>query len=263
MMKVSIVIAVYKNIAALELILKALEKQTYTNFEVIVAEDDNNQATREFIAEVQKNSRLTIKHVHQEEDCGFRKNKILNRSIVASEGEYLIFTDGDCVPHRNFVQAYMKVAKENNILFGRRVMLSEELTKRLYKEKNLELLSLSNLIRFGATGIKYSFNLPGLMQKRKIGIYGCNWGLFKKQIVAVNGYDEDYVTAGVGEDADIEWRLLALGLQLFSIRFSACQYHLHHPLNYSNTDVNIGFRMLTKKKKKNNIVCKNGIEKLP
>jgi glycosyltransferase involved in cell wall biosynthesis len=261
MMRISIVIAVYKNIAALELILKGLSQQSYRNFEVIVAEDDNSQAMREFVADAQQNSGLTIKHVSQP-DSGFRKNRILNRAIVVSEGDYLIFTDGDCIPHRDFVRAYSKAATEDNILFGRRVMLSENLTKKLYSEKDLSLLSLHNLIRFGATGIKYSFNLPVFRQKRKIGVYGCNWGSFKKNIIKVNGYDEDYVRAGVGEDADIEWRLLALGLQLESIRFSACQYHLHHPLNYSNVDVNIGFEMLKEKKQKNVVACKNGIEKL-
>jgi glycosyltransferase involved in cell wall biosynthesis len=262
-MKISIIVAVYKNISALELILQALAGQSYVNFEVIVAEDDNNPAMREFLANARKKSRLTIKHVYQEEDRGFRKNMILNRAIVASEGNYLIFIDGDCVPHRNFVQAYVNVASEKNILFGRRVMLSQGLTERLYREKDLSLLSLRNLIKYRATGIKYSFNLPTLLQqKRKIGVYGCNWGIFKKHIMAVNGYDEDYVTAGVGEDADIEWRLLSLGLQLISIRFSACQYHLYHPLNYSDRDVNIGFKILEEKKKKNNIICKNGIQKL-
>ena len=41
-MKVSIIITVYKDTQALELILKALENQTYQNFEVIISEDDKS-----------------------------------------------------------------------------------------------------------------------------------------------------------------------------------------------------------------------------
>ena len=47
----------------------------------------------------------------------------------------------------------------------------------------------------------------------------------------------------LGEDADIEWRLLGLGLHLVSIRYLARQYHLHHPLNYSDLSVLISVRV--------------------
>jgi cellulose synthase/poly-beta-1,6-N-acetylglucosamine synthase-like glycosyltransferase len=261
-MRISIVIAFYKNTRALELILMALDRQTYNNFEVIIAEDDNNTITRDFIEAARANSKLMIRHVFQDEDSGFRKNKILNKAISVSEGDFIIFTDGDCIPGRNFLQAYINAADEFSVLFGRRVMLSEELTEKLYKERDLSLLSFWSLITHKAKRIKYSLYLPFYRQKRETGLFGCNWGLFKKQLVAVNGYDEDYVTAGVGEDADIEWRLQGLGLQLVSIRYSACQYHLHHPLNYSDVDVNIGFDLLKEKKEKNLIICKNGLVKM-
>ena len=38
-MKVSVIIAVYKDVEALELIIESLKNQTYKNFEVIIAED--------------------------------------------------------------------------------------------------------------------------------------------------------------------------------------------------------------------------------
>ena len=37
LMLVSIIVAVYKDIEALELIMKSLEYQTYTNFELVIA----------------------------------------------------------------------------------------------------------------------------------------------------------------------------------------------------------------------------------
>ena len=46
------IIAFYKNITALDLILLALEKQTYSDFEIIVAEDDNDPKTIEFIGQI-------------------------------------------------------------------------------------------------------------------------------------------------------------------------------------------------------------------
>jgi glycosyltransferase involved in cell wall biosynthesis len=42
-MKVSIIIAVYKDFEALHLIIESLKVQTHKNFEVIIAEDGSNQ----------------------------------------------------------------------------------------------------------------------------------------------------------------------------------------------------------------------------
>ncbi|MFY9082810.1 glycosyltransferase, partial [Aliarcobacter butzleri] len=40
-MKISLIIAVYKDVESLELIIESLRNQTYKNFEVIIAEDGN------------------------------------------------------------------------------------------------------------------------------------------------------------------------------------------------------------------------------
>ena len=48
-LKVTVLIPTYKDIVALKLILDALQYQTYTNFEIIVAEDDNSQETKDFL----------------------------------------------------------------------------------------------------------------------------------------------------------------------------------------------------------------------
>lgn len=261
-MKVSIIIAFYKNTAALVLIIKALVLQTYQHFEIIIAEDDNNTSTKLFIDGLINKFKLEIKHVYQSEDIGFRKNKILNQAIFASSGEYIIFIDGDCIPHKNFIQRYVQAAELKTACFGRRVMLSELHTLKLYESKDLSLLSFLNLLKYKSKGLKYAFNLPVIKQNREVGIYGCNWGLYKQELIAINGYDEDYVTAGVGEDSDIEWRLKKNGIKLISIRFSATEYHLYHPLNYSDIDVNIGLKQMAIKQQIGEIFCKNGLQKL-
>ncbi len=47
--KVSAIIAVYKDIQALELILESLVYQTYKNFEAVVAEDGESDIMKQFI----------------------------------------------------------------------------------------------------------------------------------------------------------------------------------------------------------------------
>lgn len=68
-MKASLIVAVYKDIEALSLILDALKTQTYKNFEVIVAEDGNSQEMKDFLSKIED---LELKHTTQE-DIGIRK----------------------------------------------------------------------------------------------------------------------------------------------------------------------------------------------
>lgn len=261
-MKISLIIAFYKNIIALELILKALQRQSYTNFEVVIAEDDNNPAALAFITEAQKSLPLQIKHVHQDKDDGFRKNQILNKAIKKSSGEFLVFLDGDCIPHKHFLKAYVDSAAEDTALFGRRVMLSEPLTQKIYQTKDLKYVSFWPLWTSSSKYKRYGIYLPFFKKQYKLGIYGCNWGIYKKQVLAVNGFDEDYITAGVGEDNDIEWRLVGNGMKIRSIRYSAIEYHLHHPFNYGDPDTQVGYGLLRAKMEKNKVRCENGLEKL-
>lgn len=100
-MKASLIIAIYRDIEALSVIIEALKKQTYTNFEVIIAEDGNSKEVKEFISTIEN---LDIKHTTQE-DIGIRKSRSVNNGILASSGEYLIFIDGDCVPYSTFVES--------------------------------------------------------------------------------------------------------------------------------------------------------------
>ena len=51
-MKVSVIIAVYKDVEALELIIESLKNQTYKNFEVVIAEDGQDEKMQAFIKSI-------------------------------------------------------------------------------------------------------------------------------------------------------------------------------------------------------------------
>ncbi|MDX9925511.1 MAG: glycosyltransferase, partial [Ignavibacteriaceae bacterium] len=84
MPKTSLIIAVYNNKKYLELVFAGLERQTFKDFEVIIADDGSNSSIAELLSEYKKNSSFAIKHVWHD-DKGFRKNKILNEAIRHSE----------------------------------------------------------------------------------------------------------------------------------------------------------------------------------
>ncbi len=257
----TLIIAVYKNIDAVNLIFECLAHQSFKNFEVIVAEDNDGDAMKLFIDLLRKKYAFTIKHVHQS-DAGFRKCRALNEAIKMAESDYLVFIDGDCLLHRHFLRAHFNNRQKKIALWGRRVMLSPLLTQQIYNDKKIAHLNLAELLKFGATRLDCALYLPAMPTpiSTESHIWGCNWSIFKEDILSVNGFDEDYVSAGVGEDTDIEWRLFKSGMQLKKIKFQAIQYHLHHPENYSSTVVNE--ELMQQKLTLGAEFCKNGIVKV-
>src|SRR4030042_1804685 len=110
-MEISVIVAYYNNLPNLEMILESLEKQIFKDFEVIVAEDDNNPDTRRFLDAIRSTHRFPIHHVNQEEKKGFRKTMVLNRAIRISGGRILVFIDSDCIPHWYHLKAYFRMSE--------------------------------------------------------------------------------------------------------------------------------------------------------
>ena len=264
-MKISLVISFYKRIDFLELILMALARQEYKNFEVIIAEDDNFLETKKFLKDISQKLSFKIFHVYQTIDSGFRKNEMLNKAISVSNGELIIIIDGDCILHKAFFKEYAKAIEDKTILFGRRALLSKEITEELLKSKKLSKLNVLNLILKKSSRVEDVFYLPGipgfLKKKRDKGVQGSNMGFLKKDILAINGFDEDYVKPTAGEDDDIEWRFRANGFQFKSMKHKALQYHLYHTFNYSNAESEHNVAIMNEKKKAGHIFCQNGIDK--
>lgn len=259
----TVIIAFYKRLDFLKKILEGLKEQSMSEFEVIVAEDDNSPATSEFIENLRKDLPFTVKLVSHE-DQGFRKNKILNDALkIASPGNVL-FLDGDCIPHKHFVKQYSEYLKPGTAYFGRRVMLSEKFTSRLVRNEGIGSLKLFRLLFSGSKKIEDGLYFPWLNKTKKEyrGIWGCNWGITLGDLQSVNGFDEDYVQASVGEDVDIEWRLRFGGVAFRSLKHKAIVYHMYHKENY-NYDATIkNLELFENKKLLQNSVCLNGLKKI-
>ncbi len=259
-MKVSLIIAFYKNTLFLDLILEALRTQSNMNFEVIIAEDDNDLNSKKYIDEKIKTLPFTLIHVCQKEDKGFRKNQILNEAIANSNNDLTVFLDGDCIPHKHFIKEYLKNVEENKVLFGRRVMLDESISDKLKDTYNYKYLSLFNLLKSKSTLVEEAIYIPFIKIFKKRHLCGCNWGILKKHLIEVNGFDEDYQKAGVGEDVDIEWRLLGKGFKMKSLKHKAITYHLYHARTYSEEGLQVNYNLLFNKQALNNVYCLVGLD---
>lgn len=263
----SIIISVYSDSVALDIILKALQLQTKGDFEIIISEDGRNEKISK-VTEKWRSVFKNIRHLTQD-DNGFRKNIALNRAIIASNTDHLIFIDGDCVPHPLFIEAHQTHRGEGCASAGRRAELGPDVStqiragklapQRLFRLPSY-LLLLPQLISDKTNHIAQGFPsrfLHALTSTRHIRILGCNFSCNKQDLYKINGFNEDFIAAGWGEDSDIEWRLRQINVQIYNIKFLAIQYHLYHKRWYELDDNN---RKIFEDSKLNNIYyCKQGL----
>lgn len=256
------IVAVYKRADFLELVLTSLEQQTYKNVEVIIAEDDQSETIRHLVHRRKENFPFTIKHVSQS-DRGFRKNKILNKAVLASDGGLLIFIDGDCILHKEFIREHAKRLNPNQCLFGRRAMLSKTTTDRLLRSGNFHGLSPLSMLLGKTKHWEDGIYLPWLPSFRKSGVKGCNFSLPRELLLKINGFDEDFEKPYGGEDTDVERRLRLTNVDFKCSKFKTVQYHLYHGgrEGREKTYKTEGKAFHQKKIKEARAYCRNGLFK--
>jgi glycosyltransferase involved in cell wall biosynthesis len=257
----SIIISTYNQPKWLRKVLIGYEQQTHPNFEIVIADDGSTDETRHLLEGFNENSKLSIQHIWHKDD-GFQKTKILNKAILASKGDYLIFTDGDCIPRNDFVETHLSLKNENHFLSGGYFKLPLDISK-LITEDDIISQSCFKKEWLLKNGLKKSFKLNKLTSKgfkesilnkftpTKATWDGMNASGFKTDILAVNGFDERMRYGG--EDRELGERLMNYGVTPIQIRYSAICVHLDHERGYANpkdSELNKSIRTETKIQKK-------------
>ena len=266
---ISLVIAVYNKPDILRLVLAACARQSFRDFEIIVADDGSGPRVREVIEDARRRWHLTIMHLWHE-DSGWRKNAMLNNAIRAAGSSHLVFIDGDCIPGRKFLQDHYREREERKALLGRRV----ETSKRWSETLTEELITSGRFERYGweewmdglrgdALRIEDGIRIPQawlrrLLLRKARGMLGSNFSVAKEHLLAINGFDELYNGPGCGEDSDIEYRLSLIGVTGKSLRNLAIQYHVWHPQTKGSDACWDRFEMV---KKTTEPRCTVGLEK--
>jgi len=265
MEKLSVVITTYNKPAWLRKVLLGFTVQTNPNFEIVIADDGSKDETRELVQWFQENSSLDIQHVWHE-DKGFQKCAILNKAIVASKYDYLLFTDDDCVPRNDYVDVHLRYAEEGFFLSGGYFKLSKEVTEEVTEGDILQqnVFSVKWLVakgqprRFKLSKLSRSSsytNLLNFITPTKATWNGHNVSGFKADIIAVNGYNEDMNYGGL--DRELGERLMNKGIKGKQIRYRAICVHLDHPRPYKKKD------LMSKNRAIRDNVIKNGITFTP
>lgn len=239
---ISVIITTYNSPAALAKVLLGYVLQTDQDFEVLVADDGSNQPTGDVIERFRQSSDLTIYHVWHRDD-GFRKCEILNRAIEAANGDYLIFTDGDCIPRSDFVAVHRHEAEPGRFLSGTYNTIPESFGELITDEviESGEAFQLTWLRRHGLPWSRKCLRLirqPAIrsvlnfMTTTRSTWNGCNASGWKSDIVAVNGFDQRMRYGGL--DRELGLRLVNFGVPGKQIRFKAICLHIDHPRGYAN-----------------------------
>ena len=238
-MKTSVIFSTYNSPDWMEKVLWGFFAQTERDFEIIIADDGSREDTRERIARLSADSELPIRHVWQPDD-GFQKSRILNKAIAAAQGDYLIFTDGDCIPRNDFVAEHLRHADENCYLSGGYFKLPMTISKAITKD-DVTSQRVFSADWLGQQGMNIGISSLKLSSKGQLGDMlnrlpikaswnGHNSSCYKKWAIAVNGFDENMQYGG--QDAEFGRRLRHSGVKAKRIRYSTICVHLDHGRGY-------------------------------
>ena len=242
---VSVIFSTFQQPEWLRKALCGFASQTQTDFEIVVADDGSGEETAQVIRSARKRAGLRIEHIWQA-DSGFRKCRVLNKAIVRARGDYLIFTDGDCIPHPEFVARHLELAEPGRFLSGGLLRLPLGLSHNIQPDDissgrafsaswlsglgmpvTYKLLKLNAGLGFGA--------LLDRVSPATAGWNGHNASGWKSDILQANGFDERMGYGG--EDRELGERLENAGIRGKRIRHRVTCLHLDHPRGYVDPDI--------------------------
>lgn len=228
-MKLSLIIATYNQRDALEKVLAGVALQSLQPDEILIADDGSGESTRELVESWRGRVSVPVRHLWHP-DNGFLKTAILNQAVAAAIGEYLVFLDGDCVPHPRFIADHRALAERGFWVQGRRCFVREPFVAAFVPGKTcIWWWALRGRVSRPHKSFRLPFPLVFRNQKQR-GILGCNMAYWRDDVVQVNGFDESYVGRGMGADSDLGSRLYNLGRRRKFVYGRAPVYHLDHPI---------------------------------
>lgn len=234
----ALLISTYNWPEALRLVLESVLRQTRLPDEVLIADDGSGEETRALIADFQRAFPCPLIHVRQEDE-GFRKCLIWNKAIARTRCEYIVQIDGDCILSKKFIEDHIDAARAGTFFCGSRTLVSRGLTAKILGGR----AGMPGVFSRGVGNRINALRVPALSRflreryraREPYISKGCNMGFWKKDLLAINGYNEDIQGWG-REDAEIEVRLMKLGVKRCSLKFRAVQFHLFHEENDRSRD---------------------------
>lgn len=236
-MKISFIVLTYNRTDALLAVLRSLARQCNKDHQVVIADDGSRHEQVQMLFDRCPVFECPVLHVWHPDD-GFTIARTRNLAASHATGEYLVFLDGDCIPNRTFVAQHERIAEAGHFVNGSRVLLNQRLTADVISN-GLDLPSqpahfwLRARLRGDSNKLLHLLDWPRKLFRVKKrfewrGIRGCNLGVWRRDFLNVNGFDESFKGWG-HEDADFVLRLSHLGIRRKNGFLATEVFHLWHP----------------------------------
>jgi cellulose synthase/poly-beta-1,6-N-acetylglucosamine synthase-like glycosyltransferase len=196
-MRFSIIIPTHNRPALLDRCLEAVGSLAHpkTEFEVLVVDDGSDPPPEDVIA--RHRSRLPLRYIRHENQGPARSR---NRALRLAQGDYVVFTDDDCEPQRDWLTALEKAfAERPHGCIGGRIECAAEnglcgIASQLLVTFLYEYASAQN--GSGAAGLKF--------------FCSNNVAFPREALLRIGGFDETFPLAAA-EDRELCARWLELG----------------------------------------------------
>ncbi len=169
-----------------------------------------------------------------------------SESAGEAPSEYLVFTDGDCIPRRDFLSTHAGLARPGRFLSGGTFRLSLAVSQAVTREDIVsgQVFSARWLRAGGQPWNRRLLKLAagpwwaGVLDRittTNASWNGHNASAFKSDLLAVNGFNEEMGWGG--EDRELGDRLRNAGLRPLQVRNRAICVHLEHERGYVDDEV--------------------------
>ena len=234
--KISVVVSTFNWPEALRLSVDAYARSTWKDFEVIVADDGSEDETAEMVRAFSRGSPFPVLHVRQPHE-GFRLGRIRNLAAGAASGEILFFSDGDCIPFPEALEAHARACFPGRAVAGSRSLLSSEETHDLLERQAvsggfLKAIRRRDSSRLALLRLKSLFD-SHVLRKVRPKLCTANAAVHRLDFEGVNGFDERFQGWGY-EDEDLARRLRRLGVRILDATLRSRVVHLFHPVHESH-----------------------------
>jgi glycosyltransferase involved in cell wall biosynthesis len=242
-MKISVVITTHNRPSYLRKVLASYEDQSRPPDQLVIADDGSGAATRAVVDEFRARAPYEIVHAWQPHAGSPRLSHVRNLATRATTGDYLIYTDGDCVAPREFIADHERLARPGWFVQGKRSWVKykaiDSFTGRESRLKKLRLCATG-----GLTKPHWLLHLPTAVENKTADhIRSCNLAVFRDDIVRINGWNEQFLGFW-RQDSEFALRLLRSGVRRRDALFSAILFHLEHEKELVAADLDRNDRLL-------------------
>jgi len=241
-MRVSVLFTTYNSVDWLQKVLWGYEQQSHTDFDILIADDGSGPETAEMIERCRRETGLSIRHLWHE-DNGFQKCRILNKAIMNVESEYIVFTDGDCIPRKDFLAVHVERSQPGYFLSGGYCKLPLSTSQQITRDDIVNARCFdydwlrANGMPAGRKNLKLKTSparaqLYNRLTPTRCNLKGSNASAWTADVLRVNGFDERMQWGGL--DREFGVRLENAGVKARHVRYDAIVVHLDHGRGYKD-----------------------------